>query len=200
MELNGNQNYHQITILSFEILWKMVNIILCWKYRILYKGFRTPFGFLTIVLGVHCLPIIRYLMKYQILIDLSPLLLYNINHTCIIGRLFALYCEVRHLLYMFKKKENESYYLFFFSFLRYVHLDIRHSSLYNWRFTKVSSDLYDARKLIFSLANKNKYKIIFIFRGLSLFFFVFFKPSHPMGQTFFYKILLSIKNKTTVLI
>jgi len=62
--------------------------------NIMKDAFQTPFGFLTVVLGVHCLPIIIYIMKYQILFNWSPFLLYNIKNICIIGRLFSLYCEI----------------------------------------------------------------------------------------------------------
>jgi hypothetical protein len=88
------------------------------EYLFLYKGFRTPFGFLTIVLGIHCLPIIIYMMKYQVLFDWYLFLLYNIKTICIIGRLFALYCEVRRLLHM-RKKEPIICFSFHF-FLTYI--------------------------------------------------------------------------------
>jgi hypothetical protein len=82
----------------------MVNIILLTVclYIFLYEGFRTPFGFLTIVLGIHCLPIVIYILENQVLLGWPTLLLYNIKNLCIIGRLFSFYCEVRHLLHVEK--------------------------------------------------------------------------------------------------
>ena len=110
MDQIGNRNYHQRMISSFEISWKTVDIIGWIIFYIILIGFRTPFGFLTVVLGVHCLPIIIYMIKYQVLFDWSPFLLYNVRNTCIIGRLLSLYCEVLHTK---KKRKSDTYDCFF---------------------------------------------------------------------------------------
>ena len=69
----------------------------------LFEDFRTPFGLLTIVLGLHFLPIFLYMINSQLLFGWSPILLHNLKNLCIIGRLFSFYCEVRYFYYIEKK-------------------------------------------------------------------------------------------------
>ena len=74
----------------------------------IFKGFRTPFGFFCIVLGIHSLPIVIYMIKYEILFAWFPFLLYNLKTVCIIGRLYSFYCEVDYFLHMNKKAKEIS--------------------------------------------------------------------------------------------
>ncbi|UJR13374.1 hypothetical protein I4U23_000391 [Adineta vaga] len=72
--------------------------------NIMKNGFQTLFGFLTIVLGIHCLPIVIYIIRYEALFDRSSFLLHHIKTICIIGRLFSLYCEI-YVIHLFIKED-----------------------------------------------------------------------------------------------